>query len=237
MRLWLITWIVASCVPVGFWKFLQIQDKKKRLGSALTFLAHYSDEGDKVLNKIVTGDETLVCHVTSESKHQSIEWRHSQSSKNISSKQLCRKENSCALWCRTERAFCSLIFYPEGKQSMRKNIEQHWENFGMRFRTKCLVKILYRSMTTHVTILLVQLKTLFKKLVGSSLVDSPNLLPSDYYLFLHLKRDFGRHCFDSDDDAEDGVWQWLSSITASFYEESIDKLVLCYDKYLKNSGN
>ncbi|GBM28442.1 hypothetical protein AVEN_33897-1 [Araneus ventricosus] len=38
--------------------------KTKGLGSALTFLTRYSEEGNEFLNKIVTGDETWVCHVT-----------------------------------------------------------------------------------------------------------------------------------------------------------------------------
>ncbi|GBM94897.1 hypothetical protein AVEN_89818-1 [Araneus ventricosus] len=42
--------------------------KTKGLGSALTFLTRYSDEDNEFLNKIVTGDETWVCHVTPESK-------------------------------------------------------------------------------------------------------------------------------------------------------------------------
>lgn len=47
---------------------------------------------------------------------------------------------------------------------------------------------------------------------------NPDLATSDFHLFLHLRRDFGGRCLDSDDDTEDGVQQWLSSMLASFYE-------------------
>ncbi|GBL62092.1 hypothetical protein AVEN_146440-1 [Araneus ventricosus] len=60
-------------------KMLTDAHKTKRLGSALTFLTRYSKEDKEFLNKIVTGDETWVCHVTPESKQQSTEWRHSRS--------------------------------------------------------------------------------------------------------------------------------------------------------------
>ncbi|GBM68808.1 hypothetical protein AVEN_22280-1 [Araneus ventricosus] len=53
--------------------------RTKLLGSDLTFLTRYSEEDNEFLNKIVTGDETWVCHVTPESKEQSMEWRHSLS--------------------------------------------------------------------------------------------------------------------------------------------------------------
>ncbi|GBM39367.1 hypothetical protein AVEN_119033-1 [Araneus ventricosus] len=65
---------------------------------------------------------------------------------------------------------------------------------------------------------------------------SPNLAPSDYHLFLNLKRDFGDRSFDSDDNAKNGVQQWLSSLAASFFEEGIDKLVSRYDRCLNNGG-
>ncbi|GBM42465.1 hypothetical protein AVEN_139899-1 [Araneus ventricosus] len=49
-------------------KMLTDDHKTKGLGSALTFLTRCSEEGNEFLNKIVTGDETWVCHVTPESK-------------------------------------------------------------------------------------------------------------------------------------------------------------------------
>ncbi|GBM45444.1 Mariner Mos1 transposase [Araneus ventricosus] len=66
---------------------------------------------------------------------------------------------------------------------------------------------------------------------------SPDLAPSDYHLFLNLKRDFGERRFDRDYDAENGVQQWPSSEAASFFEEGIDRLFSRYDKCLKNGGN
>jgi len=39
------------------------------MGSALTFLTRYAQEGDEFLDSIVTGDETWGFHHTPESKH------------------------------------------------------------------------------------------------------------------------------------------------------------------------
>ncbi|GBM09527.1 Histone-lysine N-methyltransferase SETMAR [Araneus ventricosus] len=65
---------------------------------------------------------------------------------------------------------------------------------------------------------------------------SPDLAPSDYHLFLDLKRDFGGRRYDSDGDAGNDVQQWLSSLAATFFEEGIDKLVSRYDKCLNNGA-
>ena len=65
---------------------------------------------------------------------------------------------------------------------------------------------------------------------------SPDLAPSDFHLFLHLKKFLGSKRFDEDDDLKGAVQKWLTSQAASFYEEGIQKLVPRYDKCLNNGG-
>ena len=65
---------------------------------------------------------------------------------------------------------------------------------------------------------------------------SPDLAPSDYHLFLHLKKFLGSKRFDDDDDLKDAAQKWLTSQVATFYEEDIQKLVPRYDKCLNNGG-
>ena len=60
--------------------------------------------------------------------------------------------------------------------------------------------------------------------------------PSDFHLFLHLKKFLGGKRFDDDDDLKDAVQKWLTSQAAAFYEEGIQKLVPRYDKCLNNGG-
>jgi hypothetical protein len=60
-------------------------------------------------------------------------------------------------------------------------------------------------------------------------------VPSDYHLFLHLKKFLGKR-FDDDDDLKDAVQKWLTSQAAAFYKEGIQKLVPRYDKCLNNGG-
>jgi hypothetical protein len=48
------------------------------MGSALKLLTRYVQEGDEVLDSIVTGDETWGFHHTPESKQRSPQWRHMQ---------------------------------------------------------------------------------------------------------------------------------------------------------------
>ncbi|GFW39950.1 uncharacterized protein TNCV_5116331 [Trichonephila clavipes] len=57
-------------------RLFTVEQKDKRFVSSLDFLLRYKEEGDDMLNRIVTGDETWVFHITPESKQKSMEWRH-----------------------------------------------------------------------------------------------------------------------------------------------------------------
>ena len=60
-------------------KMLMDDDKTKQMGSVLKFLTCCAQEGDELLDSIVTGDETWVFHHTPESKQQSLQWHHMHS--------------------------------------------------------------------------------------------------------------------------------------------------------------
>ena len=62
------------------------------------------------------------------------------------------------------------------------------------------------------------------------------MAPSDFHLFLHLKKFLGGKRFDDDDDLKDAVQKWLTPQAPAFYEEGIQNLVPRYDKCLNNGG-
>lgn len=51
----------------------------KRMGASLKFLTQYDKDGDRFLDRIVTGDETWVSYKTPENKRQSMEWHRANS--------------------------------------------------------------------------------------------------------------------------------------------------------------
>jgi histone-lysine N-methyltransferase SETMAR len=66
---------------------------------------------------------------------------------------------------------------------------------------------------------------------------SPDLAPSNFHLFLHLKSFLGGRRFLDDNEVKEAVSTWFASQAAAFYDEGIQKLVQRYDKCLKNDGN
>ena len=65
---------------------------------------------------------------------------------------------------------------------------------------------------------------------------SPDLVPSDFHLFLHLKKFLSGKQFDDDSGLKDAVQKWLTLQAAAFHEEGIQKLVPCYNKCLNNGS-
>ena len=65
---------------------------------------------------------------------------------------------------------------------------------------------------------------------------SPDQAPSDFHLFLHLKKFLGGKRFDDDEDLKDAVQKWLTSQAAAFYEEGTQKHLPRHDRRLNNGG-
>jgi histone-lysine N-methyltransferase SETMAR len=66
---------------------------------------------------------------------------------------------------------------------------------------------------------------------------SPDLAPSYFNVFLHLKTFLGGRRFHEDNEVKEAVNKWFSSQAVSFYDRGIQKLVPRYDKCLNNGGN
>jgi len=65
---------------------------------------------------------------------------------------------------------------------------------------------------------------------------SPDLLPSDYHLFLHMKRFLAGKQFRSDAEVETTVNNWLQQQAVDFFDTGIQKLVTRYNKCLDSYG-
>jgi histone-lysine N-methyltransferase SETMAR len=65
---------------------------------------------------------------------------------------------------------------------------------------------------------------------------SPDLAPSDFHVFLHLKTFPGGRRFHDDNEVNEAASTWFASQAASFYVAGIQNLMPRY-KCLNNGGN
>ena len=65
---------------------------------------------------------------------------------------------------------------------------------------------------------------------------APDLAPSDYHLFMHLKKWLSSQSFEDDDRMKTGVTTWFKSLAADF-DTGIRKLVPRYQKCVEVRGD
>jgi hypothetical protein len=65
----------------------------------------------------------------------------------------------------------------------------------------------------------------------------PDLAPSDFHVFLHMKTFVGGRRFYGDNEVKEDLNTWFASLVASFYDAGIQQLLPRYDNSLNNDGN
>ena len=73
--------------------------------------------------------------------------------------------------------------------------------------------------------------------VLSHLPYSPDLAPSDFHSFPHLKRDLKGTHFTSDDKVKQVAASWIKQRTPEFFIDSTRKLVLRWEKCIERQGD
>jgi len=66
---------------------------------------------------------------------------------------------------------------------------------------------------------------------------SPDLEPSDYHLFMHLKKWLASQSYEEDDRLKTDVTTWFKSLAADFFDTEIRKLVPRYQKCVEVRGD
>ncbi|KAJ4448998.1 hypothetical protein ANN_00390 [Periplaneta americana] len=199
--------IVLMMVP----KVLTEEHKTKRASSALSFFTRYSEQGDEFLDHIVTGDETWVSHMTPESKQQAMEWRHTALPRKKKFKQtMSTRKIMCTVFL-DRKGVLLIEFLPRGETINRENYCQTLKKLRHAIQNK------RRGMLTDGVVLLHDntrphtardTQNLISKF-GWEQIDhppySPDLAPSDFHLFLHLKKFLSGQRFDGDDEVKTAV--------------------------------
>lgn len=231
--------VCARWVP----KMLTEDHKKSRVESSREFLDRFANEGDAFLDSIVTGDETWVYHLTPESKRQSMTWRHSSSPRVRKFRQTIsnRKIMATVFWDR--KGIIHIEFLPQGTTinadrycQTLKNLRRAIQNKrrGMLTKGVCL---LHDNARPHTANVITALLNSFKWNVLRHPAHSPDLAPSDYHLFLHLKQHLAGKRFETDENVEKEVRTWLRTQAPEFYDKGIKDLVLRLTKCIDRNGD
>jgi len=231
--------LCARWVP----KMLTDEHKQKRLAAAHQFLQHHQIEGDQSLDHIVTGDETWISYTNMESKRQSMQWRHSSSSKAKKFKQASsvRKIMVTIFWDRKEILLIDFL-----ERGLTINADAYCETVRKHRRViqnkrrgmlSSGIVLLHDNARPHTAPRTAQLLQQFRWEVFDNPPYSPDLAPSDYHLFMHLKQWLASQSFEDDDRLKTGVTTWFKWLAADFFDTGIRKLVPRYQKCVEDRGD
>ena len=228
----------AKWVP----KILTKCQKQKRIFSAKENLYLHSLDPDFFEGHIVTGDETYIHHVDPEDKRQSMQWLPSCSSRPEKAirKLSAKKVMAVVFW---DRLGVLLVdFFRKGRtmtgaayvkilEKLRKAIQRKRGNMWDEG-----VFLLHDNAPSHTS----KISKAAISELGFTELDhppySPDLAPSDYFLFPNMKKHLRKKTYTSDDQVENATKRWLANKPESFYSQGISKLKHRWEKCIKVKG-
>ncbi|GFS73022.1 histone-lysine N-methyltransferase SETMAR [Trichonephila clavipes] len=231
--------VCARWIP----KMLTADHKRQRVEAAQEFLAFHGTTEEEFLDSIVTGDETWVHYTTPETKEQSKQWKHPSSPRAKKFKQILSagKIMASSFWDRKGVLLCEFMprgttinadRYCETLNKLRRAIQNKRRGMltkGVRFhhdnarphtanRTTALVERFGWEMVSHPPY-------------------SPDLAPSDFHLFPELKKNLGGTQFQTDEEVQNAVVNFLHGQAAEFYHSGLKKWVPRMQKCIQRNGD
>ena len=212
--------------------------KQQRMNSARIFLEMHGREGGQLISRIVTGDETWVHHATPETKRQSMVWKTACESapKKAKVAHSAGKVMATVFWdC---KGILLVDYLPRGTTvnaerycdvltKLRATIKR--KRPGLLTRK---VLLMHDNARPHSAKKTQDLLGQFNWEIFSHPLYSPDLAPSDFHLFPHLKVHLGGLRFHNDFEVETEVNRWFKKQGTQWYTQGIEKLVPRYQKCL-----
>lgn len=222
---------------------LTAQDRQKRTESCMELLDRFNADEARFLSRLVTGDETWIHHWDPETKLESKQWKHPSSPPPLKfrTQPSAGKVMATIFW---DAKGILLIDYLPTKTTMNG---QYYANLMQELRKTIRQK--RRGMLTRGVLILHDNAPVHKSRVAQAAIRdcgfeqlnhppySPDLAPSDYFLFRNLKSALrGRH-FRDDEDVKAATEAWLGGQTEDFYKSGIKSLKEKWNKCIEVKGN
>ena len=206
-------------------------------------LAILQDDRDDFIDRLVTQDETWVHHFDPESNVQSKQWKRvgSPPPRKFKKTSSAQKVMASVFW---DKDGVIMIDYLERGHTVTGNyyaqeLQKLREELKRKRRGKLMpgVRLLQDNAPRHTS----HVAMATAKECGFELLEhppySPDLAPSDYYLFPKLKSVLRGRCFETDNDVIDAVDDFLTGQNSSFYYDGIAKLDERWHKCVEAKGD
>lgn len=229
--------IAAKWIP----KCLNVDQKRARVEASRSICARFENDVD-FLNRIVTMDETWVHFYDPETKQQSMEWRHSGSPrpKKFRVQKSAGKVLASVFWdC---HGVIMIDFLDKGRTitgdyystlltTLRDKIKEK-----RRGKLSKGVLFLQDNAPAHKSHVVMQkIRDLGLELLEHPPY-SPDLAPSDYYLFPQLKKSLKGRKFSSNEEVIEAVEVWFAEQEETFFLKGLETLQVRCNKCIQLRG-
>jgi histone-lysine N-methyltransferase SETMAR len=195
------------------------------------------------LQRMVTGDETWVHHVTPDAKRASMTWKHAssplsnklkitQSSKKIMATAFLDHLGVLLVGFLTQGDTVNSDLYCDTMSRLREAIRR--KRPGLLRRGVVLLRDNARPHTANRTR---EMSRRYNWEVLDHPPYSPDLPQSDFHLFGPLKKHLVGRRFATDGEVQQAARSWLQALDTDFFYAGIDALVYQWDKCLGKCGD
>jgi len=240
----ILTIILGLVLRCARWvpKILTSGQKKARIRSAKENISLHNLDSEFFEQQIVTGDETYIHHYEPETKRQSMQWLPPWASNPQKAIRKISAKKVMALVFWDKMGVLLVEFFRKGKTLTGAKYAEILRKLKLAIQSKRGEKwddgvfLLHDNAPSHTS-----------KVCKSAISDlgfveishppySPDLAPSDYFLFPHLKKFLRKKSYSSDEEVEKLTKRWLTKQSESFYSEGISNLRYRWDKCVKVKG-
>jgi len=229
--------VSAKWIP----KCLNADQKRTRVQMSQESLQKFQNPGE-FLRSLVTEDETGLHHYDPETKQQSTEWRHSGSPrpKKFRSQRSAGKVLASVFW---DKDGVILIKYLKTGETINAGVYSNYlielkEVLKKKRRGKVSsgVQFLQDNAPSHKAHQTMQLLVDLGFTCVPHPPYSPDLAPSDYHLFPHLKKHLKGTHFPSDEALIAEVEGWFAQQDKTFYLQGLEMLQHRCEKCIELRG-
>ena len=223
---------------------LQLEQRRERQQICEQLLQRYRREGEPFLRRIVTVDETWVHHYDPTSKQQSSQWKHTDSPPPKKFR-VCKSAGKVMLICFWDcKGVILNHFVPHGQ-----TVTGSYYREVLVSQLALAIKEKRRGMTSHGILFLqdnapphrAQETIAAIRSLGWEILPhpaySPDLAPSDYFLFPELKKHIKGKQYQSDKAVKCAVSTWFSERPEDWFRSGIEKLPKRWTKCLRVAGS
>jgi histone-lysine N-methyltransferase SETMAR len=230
--------VCARWVP----RMLSPVQRADRVAISRANLDLFNDNPEEFLFRVVTGDETWLHYYDPETKQQSMQWVH----KNSPPPKKFRVQASAGKLMATVFWDAKGVIHIDYVPPKTTITGQYYAELLMRLRESMIEK--RRGMMRHGVLLLHDNSPCHKANVAQAALRkagfeelphppySPDLAPSDFYLFRYLKPHLKGKRFGDDDEVKQETQHWLEEQSKDWYKAGIEKLKRRYEKCIELNG-